>query len=52
MNDRLKILIDTVLNLQSENLQKQLNNVASKVKINLKPRIDFDENVIAKFKSD
>src|SRR5690606_32688591 len=32
--------------------QKQLDSVAKKIKINLKPRIDFDENVIAKFKSD
>lgn len=52
MADKLGILINTILNVKQEDLQKQLDSVAKKIKINLKPRIDFDENVIAKFKSD
>lgn len=52
MADKLGILINTILNVKQEDLQKQLDSVAEKIKINLKPRIDFDENVIAKFKSD
>ena len=52
MADKLGILINTILNAKPEDLQKQLDSVAKKIKINLKPRIDFDENVIAKFKSD
>ena len=52
MADKIRILINTILNVKQEDLQKQLDSVAKKIKINLKPRIDFDENVIAKFKSD
>lgn len=52
MADKLSILINTILNVKSEDLQKQLDSVAKKVKINLNPRIDFNENVIAKFKND
>ena len=52
MADKLGILINTILNVKQEDLQNQLDSVAKKIKINLKPRIDFDENVIAKFKSD
>jgi len=52
MADKLGILINTILNVKQEDLQKQLDSVAKKIKINLKPRIDFDENVIAKFKDD
>jgi len=52
MTDKLSILINTILDAKSENLQKQIDSVAKKVKINLKPRIDFDEAVITKFKRD
>ena len=52
MADKLGILINTILNVKQEDLQNQLDSVAKKIKINLKPRIDFDENVIAKFKDD
>ena len=52
MDDKLGILINAILNVEQEDLQTQLDSVAKKIKINLRPRIDFDENVIAKFKSD
>ena len=52
MDDKLGILINAILNVEQKDLQTQLDSVAEKIKINLKPRIDFDENVIAKFKSD
>jgi len=52
MADKLGILINTILNAKPEDLQKQLDSVARRVKINLKPRIDFDEQAIAKFKAD
>ena len=36
MADKIRILINTILNVKQEDLQKQLDSVA-KIKINLKP---------------
>jgi hypothetical protein len=37
MADKIRILINTILNVKQEDLQKQLDSVAKKIKINLKP---------------
>lgn len=52
MADKISILINTKLNTDPEAIQKQLDTLSKKVKLSFVPRINFDTDSIAKFKSD
>jgi len=52
MADKISILINTKLNADPEAIQKQLDTLSKKAKLNIIPRINFDTNSIAKFKAD
>jgi hypothetical protein len=52
MSDKISILISALINSNKDDMQKQLDTLAKKIKINLNPKIDLSETSINKFKAD